>query len=239
MQLTPRTLGIALGACMAGGLVVGIAMAIGPSVGTNDARQDAAGSSAAYSKAELGDAQVTYPTPSMRVAAPTSTPTLPAVASSSPLPKAKPTIASASSTPPPNEIPTAPEVTKTAGSWDKPQPTATRASTPIHPAPPPERVPKPKVNSIAVQRSAPEPLHDWKPPHLGVGVTDISAPALTSSARVHVTVMCSPSSACNASGTFLTITPEATHVSVTWSGLSIDRWRAWTTSSDYNAAPAG
>lgn len=239
MQLTPRTLSMALGACLAGGLVVGAAMVIGPGVGVTDPSPEAAASSPAYSEAELGDVQVTFPTPSMRVATPSSAGTPLDARPSAPLSTTAPTSASTPPSPTPKATPAPSPVSNDASSRDRTKPTAAHTSTPTRPTPPSARSPRPKAIAPAARRSAPHPLHGWKPPHLGVGVTDISAPALSSGALVHVTVMCSPSSACAASGNSLTITSEATQVSATWSSPSVAHWRAWMKSSGFHAAATG
>ncbi|MDO8731934.1 MAG: hypothetical protein Q7L55_05090 [Actinomycetota bacterium] len=239
MQLTPRTLGMALGACLAGGLVVGAATVISPSIGVINPTPEAAALSPAYSEAELGDIQVTYPTPSMRVATPMSAATPPDAQPNAPLSTTAPTSASTPTLPAPKATPTASQVTKDPSSRDRTKPTATKTSTPTRPTLPPTQAPKPTAIAPAVQGSATHPLHDWKLPHLGIGVTDISAPTLSSGARVHVTVMCSPSSACNASGTSLAISPEATHVSVTWSAPADSKWPAWSLTRAYMGSAAG
>lgn len=222
MQLTPRTLGMALGACLAGGLVVGFVTVISPSVGVSDPSPEAAAASPAYSEAELGDVQVTFPTPSMRVATPTSAATPPDAEPSAPLSTTAPTSAST----PPSPAP-------------KATPTAAHTSTPTRSTPPPAQAPRPKAIAPAVQRSAPHPLHGWKPPNLGVGVTDISAPALSSGARVHVTVMCTPSSACSAAGSSLKIAPDASTVSVTWSVPPDAKWDSWVATGAYSTGNGG
>lgn len=237
MQLTPRTLGMALGACLAGGLVVGVATVFSSSVGSTDPGQDSAASSPAYSEAELGDVQVTFPTPTMSLDAPTSAPNPSLAPPSSPLPTATSTIASAPPSPAPRATPTASRATKAASRSGKPEPIATHTSTPEIPTQP--LVPRPKTNAASVHRSKPQPLHHWMPPHLGVGVTDISAPALSSGGRVHVTVMCTPSTACDVNGSALMINSEATRVSVTWSAQFVDRWRAWTASTSYRPRASG
>ena len=76
------------------------------------------------------------------------------------------------------------------------------------------------------------------PAGLGVGETNIAAPKLSSGARADVTVMCTPSAACSAAGSFVTITPEASMVSVTWSAPARNNWRSWTVSRSYKAPPA-
>ena len=235
MQLTPRTLGMALGGCLAGGLVVGVATVISPSIGITQPTPEAGSSLPAYSEAELGDMQVTYPTPSMRVAAPTSTPVVPTAASASPLPTTTPTFASSPPRLKAMAPPTASEVTEAATSRHKPEPTPMHTSTSSISTPLPAAAPKPKVHAAPVQRSNPKPLHHWKPPHLAVGVTDISAPALSSGAGVHVTVMCTPSTGCTATGRSLTVTPDALRVSVTWSARPVSRWRAWSDTSAYTS----
>jgi hypothetical protein len=91
----------------------------------------------------------------------------------------------------------------------------------------------------AATRTNPQPLDGWQAPDLGVGVTNVGAPRLSSGRRAAVTVMCTPSSACDGAGSSLTITPEASSVSVTWNAPEQGKWRSWSLTRVYGAPGAG
>ena len=63
MQLTPRTLTLTLGACLAGGLVLGVAGAIGPAVSASSAAPEPTATVANFPQAELGDSEISFPSP--------------------------------------------------------------------------------------------------------------------------------------------------------------------------------
>lgn len=239
MELTPRNLAMSLAACLAGGLLLGFAASIGPSIGATDSGPGAAGAGPGYSQAELGDDHVSYPTREFTLATPSTAPNPSLAHQTTPAPAA--TSATASTPPSPVQTTTrvAAQGTTATGSRDLTHPNPTRTTTARHPSPPPQQAPRPPAATPAAQRSRPQPLHDWKPPPLGVGAIDISAPTLSSGVRAHATVLCSPSTACTAAGTSLTISPEATHVSVTWSASSVRQWRGWSVTTSYSPRSTG
>jgi|GEM_PF-3056462 len=239
MQLTPRTLSMALGACLAGGLILGVMAVISPTVGATSPGPEAPGAASAYSQADLGDVQISFPTPEMNVATSMPIPTPSATSPSIPRPAATTIGASARPSPAPTATPNTSSVTTAANSGDIAKPSGTQPAAPTRTDTPAKQTPRPKVKAPAALRSAPQPLHSWKPPHLGLGVTDISTPSLSSGARVHVTVMCTPSTGCTATGRSLTVTPDALRVSVTWSARPVSRWRAWSDTSAYTSPAKG
>ena len=68
--------------------------------------------------------------------------------------------------------------------------------------------------------------------------TSIAPPLLTSGVIPFVTVMCSPSRACNLAGDTLTITEGAQQVTVEWHAPADDGWRAWNAARTFNAPSA-
>jgi len=234
MQLTPRTLGMALGACLVGGLILGLVLVLSPSVGATGSSPGAASQAPDYSQAELGDAQISYPTPVMTASTPTSSATSSPASPSNPSPVATSTTAPVSPSVLSMASPAASPTATVTGSQAVAVPNATYPAAPSNPKPTAIPVPRAKVNVPAVQSVVPQALHGWTPPRLGLGVTNISAPTLSSGARVHATVMCSPSTACNVGGNLLLITADAMHVSVTWNAPTVQSWRAWTTSSTFS-----
>lgn len=241
MQLTPRTLTMALGACMAGGLVLGVAGMVSPSLAATSAPAGVVDSDEDHASAELGDAQVSFPETS---ASPKPSLAAPVVAAVHPVEPQ--TVASVS----PSAIP---RVT-TPSSSDPPLPAATRAATPrtarsteARPArsiqkPPNTGTPFTKARAPLeprTQRVATEVLDGWTAPHLAVGSNSISRPRLSSKAAVNVTVMCSPSTSCVAAGNSLTIDPEAQRVTVTWAAPDGDQWRPWSASAAYTRPTGG
>lgn len=251
MQLTPRTLTMALGACLAGGLVVGAAAAIGPAVSASSAPPEPAPSSQTVSPADLGDADVSFPSPTTS-SRPTSAAPPPA-----PSPSAVWPGSTVSSPPRPDhedfiprptaDISATPSATATARA---PEPTPVPTPAPTQsPTPRPTRTTPARGNPMTtgeapghanvVARSTPKPLGSWHAPRLGVGVTNIGAPRLSSGQRADVAVMCTPSTACSASGSSLTITPDASSVSVTWRTPASGKWHSWAVTRAYSAPQAG
>ena len=251
MQLTPRTLTMALGACLAGGLVLGVAAAFGPALSGSSASPERAPSSLALSPAELGDVQVSFPSPTTNssptlgapAAAPSRSAGWPASAVASPSkPDHEDAVSSppadASATPSPTATPRGPRPTvvpapaPTQSSTPRPTGTTPSLGNPIAPGQRP-------AHANVVNRSTPRPLGGWHGPRLGLGVTDIGAPRLSSAQRADVTVMCTPSTACSVSGSSLTITPAASSVSVTWSTPAGRKWHSWAVTRAYGAPHAG
>ena len=70
------------------------------------------------------------------------------------------------------------------------------------------------------------------------GETNIGVPRLSSGQRADVTVMCTPSTACSASASSLTIAPDASSVSVTWSTPASRKWHSWAVTRAYCAPQA-
>lgn len=247
MQLTPRTLGIALGACLAGGLVLGVASSVGTVISARPTAPDASGTMRSSSATDLGDREVSYPPTEAQSgvisAAPESSP--------AEMPETPVTSIPSSSSGAAAPAPTSPTPT---GSRSPAPRAATTASPPaIHPANKPRptspsralgnrmtnaTTPRPRAQH-AVTRTNPQPLDGWRAPSLGIGVTNIGAPRLSSGLRAAVTVMCTPSSACDGAGSSLTITPDASSVSVTWSAPEHGTWRPWSVTRAYRAPRAG
>ena len=98
-----------------------------------------------------------------------------------------------------------------------PSPASTR---PAPPATPPARANATggEARSIKPRTRAktPDEIGGWVAPRLRLGDTSIAPPLLTSGVIPFVTVMCSPSSACNLAGDTLTITEGAQQVTVAW-----------------------
>lgn len=241
MQLTPRSLVLILGACMAAGLVLGIATVVRPGSGASATTPDPSSSAPGYSPADLGDASITYPPPPSPAATKVATPDVVDLRSSVPTPGISewPMAAegSGAGTPSPSasglERPTASPNPRTT-----PTRKPTSASAKVQPAPQPSPPTTSKGNPSRTTQSAPRPskratprpLDGWQAPSLGVGVTDISAPGMSSGARASVLVGCEPSSACAASGSSLTITAEAVSVMVSWTAPAKGTWRSWSVS---------
>ena len=61
MHLTPRTLAMALVACVAGGLVLGIAGMVSPTSAATPPASSLATPASSATVADLGDTQVNYP----------------------------------------------------------------------------------------------------------------------------------------------------------------------------------
>jgi hypothetical protein len=237
MQLTPRTLTLALGACLAGGLVLGVASVIGPAVSASSAAPEPTATVANFPQTELGDTEISFPSP-------TSSPSeRPAAASLPPSPNtgwSPSPVNSPATLGDPNRF-SSPAATATATPAPIVTPEATALET-TRITPKVEHPLKPEEGSSnpgPATWSTPAPLAGWHPPRLGVGETNIAAPKLSSGGRADVTVMCTPSAACSAAGSFVTITPEASMVSVTWSAPARNNWRSWAVSRSYKAPPAG
>ena len=236
MQLTPRTLGMALGACLAGGLVLGIAGTLSASIAVASAPTQPASSPSSYSAAVLGDAQSTFTgtspsaTPLQSSAVPPTSTPIPESATKSSADSASPTPSTITTTAPANESPEPARAKRpnarplAEGTIAVPKPPAT---TPLQPPKPTSKLEKP------------EPSSSWSAPNLAVGVINIAPPKLTSGARPSVTVMCSPSAACGAAGNSLTIDPEAQRVTVTWSTPRKGRWAPWVAIRAYSAHAGG
>ena len=231
MHLTPRTLAMALAACVAGGLVLGIAGMVSPtSAATPPAPASASASASSLATpassaavVDLGDALVSYPLSTPPVGEATGGA---AVASASP----GVSLPSAVGTPP---------APPSMSAIPAPSPTSTR---PTPPATPPARANATdgKARSIKPRTRArtPDEIGGWVAPRLRLGDTSIAPPLLTSGVIPFVTVMCSPSSACNLAGDTLTITDGAQQVSVAWHAPADDGWRAWNAARTFNAPSA-
>lgn len=226
---------MAVGACLAGGLVLGVAGAVGSGVAASAAQTEAS-SPTASSEEDLGDSEITFPSPSQTNAAATPSATAIPTQVPTPTPTAPQVSEELTPSPSPTPTPTTPDLSSSAES-----------KTPV-PQPRPE--PKKSESSRPRAMSAParpeaEPRRDqsprgsWQPPTLGIGVVNIGAPRLASGARPDVAVLCIPSTACSAEGSSLTITAEADTVVVTWSAPASREWRAWHADSVYSPASGG
>ncbi len=231
---------MALGACMAGGLVIGIAGMVSPSLAATGASSHAEVSASDHPSDDLGDTQVSYPTTST-----SPEPSLYATPAISEFPAATRPVETVPTSVAPSSPPSAspePSISRPA-KVETPRPARSTESPPARTIPNRPDLGTPFVNTTAPpeprrQRAATETLGNWTAPHLAVGLVDISPPKLSSKAKVNVTVMCSPSTSCIASDNTLTINKEAQHVTVTWNAHGGDQWRAWSASASY-ARPAG
>ena len=236
MQLTPRTLAMALGACIVGGLLLGIIGIVTPSL--TSASASLSGTVAKkMPAADFGDVRVTYPSSSPLIdSSPVvHTESTPDAAPQPPTPTATPSF----SAPPGTTVDSGASGLAFATTRAKPDPNGTPRGpreTSADPARPKSsdrtsQLPKPRTTALS-----PRAMNNWVAPKLGIGVTHIDAPRLSSGAKASVTVMCLPSSACEASGTALTISPAAQRVTVTWSVPAGEEWRAWSVTRTYIAA---
>ena len=229
MQLTPRTLVMAVGACLAGGLVLGMAGAVGSGVAASAALTEPSPPTTSLEE-NLGDSEITFPSPSQTNAAATASATaIPTqVPTSEPLPSEAPTVSTRPAT-----------TTDTSSS--------AKSTTPVQqPRPEPKKAESPGPRAVstparpeAEPRKVQSPRGSWQPPTLGIGVVNIGAPRLASGARPDVAVLCIPSTACSAEGSSLTITAEADTVVVTWTAPASGEWRAWHADSVYSPASGG
>ena len=234
MQLTPRTLVMAVGACLAGGLVLGVAGAVGSGVAASAAQTEPSPPTTSP-KEDLGDSEVTFPSPSQTHAA--ATPIATAIPTQVPTPTPKASLAPAESTPSPTAPPTPPGPLSRAESMtpvQQPRPEPTKMSESPRP-----RALRAPARPEAAPRKVQSPRGSWQPPTLGIGVVNIGAPRLASGARPAVAVLCIPSTSCSAQGSSLTITAEADTVVVTWTAPASREWRAWHADSDYSPASGG
>lgn len=225
---------MAIGACLAGGLVLGAATTFAPSLGS--ARPTPSASH--YDEAALGDSQVSFPmptaTPPPAVVVPSATPTSesltlgPASASADPVTSTSP---EPRSTAPHRSAPTVANPTTEPAWTAQPHAESTPARSATSPSPG-----RPFQNSRpAVPAAAPVHLNGWVPRQLRVGANDVTAPKLSTGAKVTVTVMCSPSTACQMSGSSLVIDPAAAQVAVTWRSPGNSQSRAWSASRTFSA----
>ena len=225
MHLTPRTLLMALTACLLGGLVLGGVSSLA-SAAMPPAPAPALPSPLGYSEADLGDAEITMPTTSPTVSVPTEPPTQALVSPSA----SGPTVPIA---PPPTSPGTAsPRASKDVRSTTKPPVPPSADSSPASRTTPTHSLGVPfdrQSGSRAVAR--PRTLDGWKPPVLHVGTNDVVTPRLSTGGTVAITVMCSPSSACSLGGGTLEIGTDARAVTVTWSSVRSTRSAGWSASS--------
>ena len=227
MHLTPRTLAMALAACVAGGLVLGIAGMVSPtSAATPPAPAPAWSLATPASNAagvDLGDALVSYPL---------STPPVDEATGGVPVASASPGVSLPSAV-------ESPPASPSMSAIPAPRPTSTR---PTPPATPPARANSTdgEARSIKPRTRAktPDEIGGWVAPRLRLGDTSIAPPLLTSGVIPFVTVMCSPSSACNLAGDTLTITEGAQQVTVAWHAPADDGWREWNSARTFNAPSA-
>lgn len=233
MQLTPRNLVMACAAMLAGGTVFGVITTLMPAVSlpTAAAVDPTAIPTASTAPAgELGDEEITFPASP----APTTI-SWPTPVSLSPSPAA----ASAPAFPTPVAPPATPSTPASPTTSQSVAPSTSAAPRPRTTARPgsghtarPSRAPRPTATPTATRRPAPAPRRTtvtggWRVPHLHVGDNTIAVPRLTSRATVRVTVGCSPSSGCHASGDQLVIDPAATAVTVTWWAPATAGYRSW------------
>lgn len=237
MQLTPRGLVLTGSAMLAGGLALGVITTLAPSpASTSTSPSPSPSLSPSWSDADLGDQVISYPA---GPPAPTGAPPVamsaaapePSAATSTPSPvPSQPTAPATAGSPAPAPAGTSPSPAPRPASRPSPRPTA-HATTP--PAPMATRPPSPRPSSRPSSRPPRETERPvvvrggWSAPSLRVGANDLAAPALSSGARVQVTVACSPSRACVVSGSDLLVDPVASSVTVTWSAPARAGYRAW------------
>jgi hypothetical protein len=231
MHLTPRTLVMAIGVCLAGGLVLGVAGTIGSGVAAG-AAQPSSSPSTTSAAADLGDSEITFTSPSASLTQPTT------IAAQTPTPTPTPT---ASPSPRPADATAEP---KPRSSQPTPRATTSASTTPPRlkpssPAEPPANAFNSPKKPEPIIRKDPSPRGSWKPPTLGIGVVNIGAPRLTSGARPDVAVLCIPSTSCAAQGSSLTISAEADTVVVTWAAPASRNWRAWHADSVFSPPSVG
>lgn len=211
MHLTPRQLGLAVAATLAGCTVLGVMTSLDLAGAVS--ADTPTSSSAAPSPVE--PAAPIVPTPASSPAAP-PTPTPAALPTPSPSPSpsivSTPTLApvpspSMTATPTVKASPPAKPLTARASG---------RTSAPI----PPRRPVAPRRTTA---------LGAWRAPVLRVGSNTITRPRLTSGAPVSVTVACSPSVGCSMSGAHLQV-QAGTSVTVTWTAPSRSGYTRWTVS---------
>ena len=223
MHLTPRILAMALVACVAGGLVLGIAGMVSPTSAATPPAPSRATPASSAAVVDLGDALVSYPL---------STPPVGEATGGVPVASASPGVSL------PSTVGT-PPASPSMSAIPAPSPASTR---PTPPATPPARANATdgEARSIKPRTRArtPDEIGGWVAPRLRLGDTSIAPPLLTSGVIPFVTVMCSPSSACNLAGDTLTITDGAQQVSVAWDAPADDGWRAWNATRTYNAPTA-
>lgn len=246
MQLTGRGLTLALGACLVGGIGFGIVTTavstLSPSSAVVSTAPASATTSSTTDTAELGDQMATYPLPTSTEPSPltvTATPTIAPTPTSTPSPTpstAASTVSTTTASAAASRIVASPDSARQptqiagtrVGSSRKANP-QTRPTTP--------RSSKPSAASSSTAASAPsvtKPLDGWRPPALGVGTTDITAPRLTSGADAGTVIVCGPSSACTLTGGSLTISADAASVTVTWSAPKTRSHLAWLASTDWS-----
>lgn len=228
MHLTPRTLLMALTACLIGGLVLGgvssLASISMPSAPTPTTFPSPSG----YSEADLGDAEITMPTtsPEASVSAAQVAPS-PAV-SQTVITPTDPIAAQPTS----SRVAASPSASKDMRSTKKPASRPTADSTRASRAATNPSLGVPFDQQAGSARAArPRALDGWKPPVLHVGTNQVGSPRLSTGASVAITVMCSPSSACSLGGGTLEIGSNARAVTVTWSSVRSTRSAGWSASS--------
>lgn len=228
MQLTPRNLVMACGALLTGGAVFGVVTSLAPAISLPTAT--AAAATPAAGTGEVGDEEISFPASADPTVSPWPTPVAANPAPTTPSMTSTPTPAVRSSTPRATTNPSRP-----ASSTPRPRATARTGSTPEARA---TRAPRPTATPTRARRTSPTPAPapsprrtgvtgGWQAPTLHVGENTITLPRLTSRATAHVTVGCSPSSACHISDNQLVIDPAATAVTVTWWAPAITGYRAW------------
>jgi hypothetical protein len=245
MQLTGRTLVLALGACLVGGAAFGLVTSIAGAAPRPAAPVESVAASPASHSQNLGDDVATFPldpspspdaqiiaTSASPVAVESTTPT--ASPSREPTPKSMATNVTPAHSPRP--VSTSPSHPQPASAQSTPGVRITQGATPPprNAAPPSHtsaRAPKPSVSPAATR-----PLDGWHPPALHVGANDIAPPPLSSGADVGMIIGCSPSAACSLDGGTLTIEPDAAAVNVSWSAPRTRGYLDWQASVDWAAS---
>lgn len=243
MQLTGRSLIMALAACVASGAAFGVVTSLAraqqPSTPETVSAPSTPLVAPTIGPTELGDEIASYP---LTTTSATVSPSSASEASSTSLPTSKAVTPTAT----PSAVLTSAPAHVVAGPTQRParQPSAAaRWSRPPDPKPAASRPPAgdPGVPLAAATTSRPKPkvtrpVNGWHPPVLRVGDNDISAPVLSSGADVGMVIGCSPSSACILVGEALTITAHAAAVNVSWSATRTHGYPGWQATVDWSAS---
>lgn len=242
MQLTGRSLIMALAACVVSGAVFGVVTSLAhaqqPSTPQTVSAPSTPPLASTTGPTELGDEIASYPLPTTSA---TASPSSASEASSTSLP----TLNAVTPTATPSAVLTSAPAPVVAGPTQRPagQPSAaSRRSRPPDPGPatsrPPAGDPGAPLAAATTSRPTPKvtrPVNGWHPPVLQVGDNDISAPALSSGADVGMVIGCSPSSACILVGETLTITADSLAVNVSWSAPRTRGFPGWQATVDWSA----
>lgn len=241
MQLTGRSLIMALFACVVSGAVFGtvtsLARAQQPSTPETVSTPSTPPVAPTIGPMELGDEIASYP---LTTTSATASPSSASEASSTSVPTSNAVTPTASA----SAVGTSAPAPVVAGPSQRPYGQPPAAAKRSHPPNPPSVTSRPPTGDPGVpfaatttSRPTPKvtrPVNGWHPPVLRVGDIDISAPVLNSGADVGMVIGCSPSSACILVGEALTITSDAAAVSVSWSAPRTRGYPDWRATVDWS-----